>query len=425
MSDRWTNQIKDSLESYTRPVPESLWERIDDRVSSRQRPRVAVNLFRRRVIAALSAAAVLAVLVTVGFFHFKPVADMDLSDRESVVPPLAAENTVMSETSEPVSRTAQLVAAEPGVTVSVGPVIAEAPREEAQGTDVSDDETMPAVAGDGNVEGAGEQVKAAPQVTERVSRDASYTGQWSDMPAIKPRRGQSSGLSLGLYASNTPGSSYGREDAARLLKSMILNDAPPVMGSDGKETMGDVTAVFVSGADQRPVTEVHHRLPVRAGLTVSYGVTQRLSVESGLSYAYLASDMSSGFDGRRYETTQHLHYLGVPVRLNYALWENRRFRFYVSGGSLMEKCVAGNSDTRYFMEGKNSKSESVRLVERPVQWSVNGAVGAQVDILPSLGLYVEPGVSYYFDNGSPVETVYKDRTLNFNLNLGLRLSLGR
>ena len=40
-----------------------------------------------------------------------------------------------------------------------------------------------------------------------------------------------------------------------------------------------------------------------------------------------------------------------------------------------------------------------------------------------VGLYAEPGLNYYFDNGSPVENVFKSRPLNFNLTLGLRLRL--
>ena len=40
-----------------------------------------------------------------------------------------------------------------------------------------------------------------------------------------------------------------------------------------------------------------------------------------------------------------------------------------------------------------------------------------------VGIYLEPGVSYYFDNGSFVETVYRERPLNFSLGIGLRFNL--
>jgi hypothetical protein len=36
-------------------------------------------------------------------------------------------------------------------------------------------------------------------------------------------------------------------------------------------------------------------------------------------------------------------------------------------------------------------------------------------------VYVEPGVSHYFDDGSKVETIRKESALNFTLQAGVRL----
>ena len=55
------------------------------------------------------------------------------------------------------------------------------------------------------------------------------------------------------------------------------------------------------------------------------------------------------------------------------------------------------------------------------QWSVGGALGVQYNIIPQLGLYVEPGIKYYFDNGSNIRNYFKYRPTNFNLQIGLRL----
>ena len=53
------------------------------------------------------------------------------------------------------------------------------------------------------------------------------------------------------------------------------------------------------------------------------------------------------------------------------------------------------------------------------------AVGAEWRFADRLGAYIEPGLSYSFDNGSSVPTVYADRPLAFSLSLGLRLDVGR
>ena len=60
-----------------------------------------------------------------------------------------------------------------------------------------------------------------------------------------------------------------------------------------------------------------------------------------------------------------------------------------------------------------------------LQFSVQGALGIEYDVIPQLGIYVEPGVKHYFDNGSSVKTFFKDKPNSFNLQIGLRLNLGR
>ena len=57
------------------------------------------------------------------------------------------------------------------------------------------------------------------------------------------------------------------------------------------------------------------------------------------------------------------------------------------------------------------------------QLSVNASIGAEYKVTNSFGFYVEPGLGYYFNDGSSVSTVYKDHPLNYNLNFGLRFSL--
>lgn len=51
-----------------------------------------------------------------------------------------------------------------------------------------------------------------------------------------------------------------------------------------------------------------------------------------------------------------------------------------------------------------------------------GAVGAQYNISNRVGIYVEPGVSYFFDDGSPIETIRKENPTNFTLQAGIRLT---
>lgn len=172
-------------------------------------------------------------------------------------------------------------------------------------------------------------------------------------------------------------------------------------------------------------TEYKHRLPVRVGLNVAYRLTDRLSVESGVSYTRLSSDMKDGTKDNYSSGSQKLDYIGVPLNVKYRAFGYRRLSVYASAGLLTEKCVSGKATHEYVISGEKKKHEAEDVAAKPWQLSVNAALGAQLDVLRNVGVYVEPGVSYYFDDRSPISTIYKEKPLNFNLNLGVRYTIGK
>ena len=172
-------------------------------------------------------------------------------------------------------------------------------------------------------------------------------------------------------------------------------------------------------------TEYKHRLPVRVGLNVAYRLTDRLSVESGVSYTRLSPDMKDGTKNNYSSSSQKLDYIGVPLNVKYRAFGYRRLSVYASAGLLTEKCVSGKTTHEYVISGEKKKHEAEDVAAKPWQLSVNAALGAQFDVLRNVGVYVEPGVSYYFDDRSPLSTIYKEKPLNFNLNLGVRYTIGK
>lgn len=172
-------------------------------------------------------------------------------------------------------------------------------------------------------------------------------------------------------------------------------------------------------------TEYKHRLPVRVGLNVAYRLTDRLSVESGVSYTRLSSDMKDGTKDNYSSGSQKLDYIGVPLNVKYRAFAYRRLSVYASAGLLTEKCVSGKTTHEYVISGEKKKHEVEDVAAKPWQLSVNAALGAQLDVLRNVGVYVEPGVSYYFDDRSPLSTIYKEKPLNFNLNMGVRYTIGK
>lgn len=183
--------------------------------------------------------------------------------------------------------------------------------------------------------------------------------------------------------------------------------------------------IGIFNQDKSVKTEYKHRLPVRVGLNVAYRLTDRLSVESGVSYTRLSSDMKDGTKDNYSSSSQKLDYIGVPLNVKYRAFGYRRLSVYASAGLLTEKCVSGKTTHEYVISGEMKKHEAEDVAAKPWQLSVNAALGAQFDVLRNVGVYVEPGVSYYFDDRSTLSTIYKEKPLNFNLNLGVRYTIGK
>ncbi len=156
-----------------------------------------------------------------------------------------------------------------------------------------------------------------------------------------------------------------------------------------------------------------HRLPLRFGLSVHYQLNGRLSLLSGISYTYLNSECSIPlYNNMSYH--QKLHYLGIPIGMAWQLWSSGHFRLYLSGNAMLEKCINASFD--------NKSSDGVDI-EKPWQWSVNVAAGAEYSFTPQLGVYLEPSLGYYFNDGSSLEHYYKEHPLAPSISFGLRFNL--
>ena len=186
---------------------------------------------------------------------------------------------------------------------------------------------------------------------------------------------------------------------------------PAVGGIYGEEYL---LASYKAIQRKQQVNAKHHA-PVSVGLQVAFGIAPRLSLSTGLVYTRTSSDFYPYAPSSSYNVHQVLHYVGIPVGLNYEFWQSGGFHAYVMAGAEADYNVKNDTD-----EAGVKKEDAKR--DR-VQFSGKASLGAQYDITPKVGLYIEPGAKYYFDNGSHVENTFKDKKLNFNLQFGLRFNL--
>ena len=170
---------------------------------------------------------------------------------------------------------------------------------------------------------------------------------------------------------------------------------------------------------QEKEERISHRQPIRFGLTLCYRLNDQWSIESGLVYSRLTSDYTYLLAGTPYaHGEQQLNYLGIPLKVNHQLWNSRHFGVYVAAGGMMEKMVKGTHQTT-----ENGQEQTKDISIRPLQFSVNGAIGMEYHLNNLMSIYAEPGVGYYFDNGSDVPTYYQEKPFSFNLNVGLRFCI--
>lgn len=168
----------------------------------------------------------------------------------------------------------------------------------------------------------------------------------------------------------------------------------------------------VSPYEQDTKDVTHHDMPISIGLTVSYSVTPRIALASGLVYTLATSSFQHGASMPK--ETQTLHYVGIPLNLSYTVWGNSWLRTYIMAGAQADMNVKATLKA----DGHKSNIDNDRA-----QFSVTGGAGVQLNVAQQLGVYVEPGVRYYFDNGSAVQTIFKEHPTNFSLQVGLRWNI--
>lgn len=246
------------------------------------------------------------------------------------------------------------------------------------------------------------------------------SGRQTLMAYASPSRSGSGRFSVSAFTSG------GLNSASRTPASSSGSTIVSAIGPDGKRWEDSpVLGILLFNQGKDLDREIKHRLPVRTGLAFSYRVNERLSLESGITYTNLTSDIRYGSDEHYFSGKQTLHYIGVPLNVRYRVMSWGRLDLYASAGVLGEKCVSGKIDRDYVIDCRPVDSGRETVSERRLQWSVNAVAGLQFNLTPAVGIYAEPGVRYYIDNGSAVENIYKDKPCNLDLNVGLRLSFGR
>ncbi|MGM9734791.1 MAG: hypothetical protein ACI3ZL_00070 [Candidatus Cryptobacteroides sp.] len=413
MDNRWTEQFKDKMQDYQEMAPEGLWNAVSDAVVVTERKRGTVVLLRSLAGAAAAAAIVL------GLIYFTDTEDIEYRDMVVQVEEIPSPEVTMADDDLHIASNAIAVADKPETIV------------------------MPVRTSDLD-SGKGAPTYTEPSSEEKSSTDI-VTPSEEDMGGSSGYDTETSHTDTGNNHSTIPATSendfsFPETGIRSSGKDRIISLSASCSGGLGNMTSipgysGSVAAATISSFGSNPENEIRvfnrtrevtsetsYRQPVNIGIKVSGYVSQRWSISTGLEWTWLHSTIREGSETYYISRIYDLHYIGLPLTVNCDLWKGYGLKVYAGAGGAVQKCFSGRQIEEYVYNSVPGNSESSKLIEKPLQWSVRAEAGLEYDFAPFAGIYAEPGMTWHFNNGSPVDNIYKSRPFNFSLSIGIRFN---
>ena len=169
------------------------------------------------------------------------------------------------------------------------------------------------------------------------------------------------------------------------------------------------------------VRKSHHYMPVNFSIALKYQLNNRFGLETGLSYSRLKSDFEMGSNGNTINEQQTIHYLGIPVKGIYNIYNRKAWSLYGSLGITTEIPLYSPLNTSYYLHGMLEVTDK-STIHTPWQWSVGTGLGLQYNFTPNIGLFAEPSLQYYIPTGTQIETYRTVHPFTFSLPMGIRFT---
>ena len=386
MMEDWTDIIGEELESIEEPLPADDWSVLQRKyAASRKKKRAALFAWAGGITSVAAAIALVLLLIRpadvpsnddIVAEQHPPIEEVVPTDTVSIDTPSDTSDTVIPKKKIQIPASVNVVKPSDDILIAQDNAEEQVPEEEE----------------------IFEVVKDTVSITERLLADAGNTNDkkevtkdnqtdyWGldDFPDDEPKRKRIK-LSVGLS---------GSASASPIIKMYDVNLEPPQgdMTGPGQKDSTEVETPEPARALMRSKSsyteKYRHEIPKSFGVSARLHLTDRLSINTGLNYTRYASDRTRIFSDYTYQNDrQYVHYLGIPVRLDWMIVNRKHFNFYLGAGIQADKCI-------YATVGGE------RLHEKEVLFGLNGAMGFQFNIVPMVGLYFEPDISYSLNEGS-------------------------
>lgn len=397
--------IQSKLKDVEYDVPETLWADIERRLPAENRH---IPLRQRAFVRYAAATVALLIGSVAAYLFFSPSADPIVARQETEL--LSAPEET-AETQLPPSNDTPAIYPEAPISAPLAEN-----RKNKQDTPLylAEESTEAETAtasnrAENNAEtksepaDKNESTDATPQRPSKVTKAMTYADA---RPSVRKR--ENKGIALGAVMENSFASSEYAPDTRHTRSQMMYSIASIDLPLKYK-----------------------HKIPISAGLTVEKQFGKHWGIETGAIYTLLRSDYQSGDYIR--EGRQELHYIGIPLSARYRFFNRKHFNLYVSAGPRMDFNIYGRrtdkSENQAFNatitnsaeENFHTETYTENIRDKHIQWSVHLKLGASYVITKHFGLYAEPAVSYFINNGnSDIANLWKDHPVTFSFHIGFR-----
>lgn len=402
--------MRSILEDGVEEVPAGVWDAVAEGLDKASRKKTVVLMWRRTAVG-FGVAAALAVGLVLNHGDndiVKPVQD----DMIAVVEPVQTEmssteddafatDVMMAEVREkPLPKT---IRKQPAIPVDMKEITSVQEMTETAPA-AAEDETSPV-----EVTSDGGQIRQKEDDSQKEQEDLTYRFNEEYEPSEWEEEKERRKVGTSLVISGIAGTNgtQAKPGGQGMLKQPSISSAPPKTGI--KETS----------------TRSTYGIPVSFGAGVKIDFTDRWSLGVGLNYTLLTrrfygsytevNEQGSIVINTQTDIRNTQSYVGIPVNAFYNIVDTRHLNFYTYAGGAVERCVSD----KYQLLGKDiTHSEKAK----GVQLSVNLGIGVEFLLGDYLGLYIDPSLRYYFDNGQP-KSIRTDQPLMLGFEMGLRVKL--
>lgn len=172
--------------------------------------------------------------------------------------------------------------------------------------------------------------------------------------------------------------------------------------------------------------ELNFSLPFSLGIGVKYHFNSRLALGTGIRYTYMSrtflgcyNDISNNIHiDRLTDIDNHQHWLGVPLNFYFNIIDNGRWRLHTFVGGAGEFLVSNDYLIHYSPDIHFSQHGN------RIQWSVAGGLGVEYRLTPTVGLFLDPSVRYYFGAENQPRSIRTIQPFRVEVEAGVRFSFG-